>query len=160
MNTMSVQDLHDLFDEFQEVTALAFAGTCADCAGPVEVVVTLADGAFVITGGGVFKNPRWDGKDEARRFRCKCDPCMQKDPTMAQSADVYSRVVGYMQPVGQWNDGKRAEFARRKTYDRSIGEVALWYIPGITEEATPEEAMAGTDTTKPVSPSSIMAAFK
>ena len=41
-------------------------------------------------------------------------------PTMKQSADVYSRCVGYMQPVGQWNDGKRAEFARRKTFDNSL----------------------------------------
>lgn len=27
---------------------------------------------------------------------------------------VYSRVVGYFQPVDQWNAGKRAEFKERK----------------------------------------------
>jgi ribonucleoside-triphosphate reductase (formate) len=30
--------------------------------------------------------------------------------------EVYSRVVGYLRPVKQWNDGKRAEFSLRKTY--------------------------------------------
>ncbi len=30
--------------------------------------------------------------------------------------EVYSRVVGYIRPVSQWNDGKREEFALRKTY--------------------------------------------
>lgn len=30
--------------------------------------------------------------------------------------EVYSRVVGYIRPVSQWNDGKQEEFALRKTY--------------------------------------------
>ena len=30
--------------------------------------------------------------------------------------EVYSRVVGYLRPVQQWNDGKRAEFFDRKTF--------------------------------------------
>jgi len=33
-----------------------------------------------------------------------------------QKAEVYSRIVGYLRPVEQWNDGKQAEFADRKTY--------------------------------------------
>ena len=33
--------------------------------------------------------------------------------------EVYSRVVGYLRPVDQWNDGKQAEFAIRNTFDRS-----------------------------------------
>jgi len=30
--------------------------------------------------------------------------------------EVYSRVVGYLRPVNQWNDGKQTEFCMRKTY--------------------------------------------
>jgi len=30
--------------------------------------------------------------------------------------EVYSRVVGYIRPVKQWNDGKKTEFTKRKTY--------------------------------------------
>jgi len=31
--------------------------------------------------------------------------------------EIYSRVVGYIRPVSQWNDGKKAEWNQRKTYD-------------------------------------------
>jgi ribonucleoside-triphosphate reductase len=31
--------------------------------------------------------------------------------------EVYSRVVGYLTPVSQWNKGKKAEFSDRKTFD-------------------------------------------
>jgi len=29
-------------------------------------------------------------------------------------AEVYSRVVGYFRPVGQWNKGKREEYGERQ----------------------------------------------
>jgi anaerobic ribonucleoside-triphosphate reductase len=29
---------------------------------------------------------------------------------------VYSRIVGYLRPVHQWNEGKAEEFKLRKTY--------------------------------------------
>ena len=30
--------------------------------------------------------------------------------------EVYSRVCGFFRPVQQWNVGKKAEFAERRTY--------------------------------------------
>jgi ribonucleoside-triphosphate reductase len=33
-----------------------------------------------------------------------------------RETEVYSRVVGYLRPVNQWNAGKQAEFAARSTY--------------------------------------------
>ena len=30
--------------------------------------------------------------------------------------EIYSRIVGYLRPVQQWNDGKQAEFKKRQTY--------------------------------------------
>jgi len=30
--------------------------------------------------------------------------------------EIYSRVVGYMRPVSQWNPGKRQEFKDRKNF--------------------------------------------
>ena len=39
-------------------------------------------------------------------------------PSCFKPCEVYSRVVGYYRPVKQWNDGKRAEFVLRKTYDQ------------------------------------------
>lgn len=37
-------------------------------------------------------------------------------PHCAADCEVYSRVVGYLRPVQQWNEGKTAEFVQRKTF--------------------------------------------
>jgi len=44
----------------------------------------------------------------------------RKCPLCGTQCEVYSRVVGYLRPVDQWNDGKQAEFAVRKTFDKSV----------------------------------------
>jgi len=41
-------------------------------------------------------------------------------PICGAKCEVYSRVVGYLRPVDQWNDGKQAEFAIRRTFDKSV----------------------------------------
>jgi len=33
---------------------------------------------------------------------------------MKTKCEIYSRVVGYIRPVQQWNDGKREEFKDRE----------------------------------------------
>jgi ribonucleoside-triphosphate reductase len=33
-----------------------------------------------------------------------------------QTTEIYSRVVGYLRPVKQWNDGKQSEFGNRKIF--------------------------------------------
>jgi ribonucleoside-triphosphate reductase len=37
-------------------------------------------------------------------------------PRCGAAAEVYSRVVGYLRPVSQWNEGKVEEFKARKTF--------------------------------------------
>ena len=37
-------------------------------------------------------------------------------PQCHQSTEVFSRIVGYLRPVSQWNEGKKAEFKLRKTF--------------------------------------------
>ncbi|MDH3798793.1 MAG: ribonucleoside triphosphate reductase, partial [Desulfobacterales bacterium] len=39
----------------------------------------------------------------------KCSICDQE-------TEVYSRVVGYLRPVKQWNNGKQAEYSDRRVY--------------------------------------------
>ena len=39
--------------------------------------------------------------DDAKRTRC----------------EVYSRIVGYLRPVQQWNPGKKEEFKDRKLFN-------------------------------------------
>jgi len=48
----------------------------------------------------------------------------------SQETEIYSRVVGYLRPVKQWNDGKQAEYALRKTYrvdsiDADVGATVI-----------------------------------
>ena len=38
-------------------------------------------------------------------------------PECGESCEVYSRVVGYIRPVNQWNKGKKKEFSNRKTFE-------------------------------------------
>ncbi|MBN2831095.1 MAG: ribonucleoside triphosphate reductase [Candidatus Omnitrophica bacterium] len=37
-------------------------------------------------------------------------------PKCGKACEVYSRIVGYLRPVNQWNNGKKEEFNLRKTY--------------------------------------------
>jgi ribonucleoside-triphosphate reductase (formate) len=42
-------------------------------------------------------------------------------PDCGETTEIYSRVVGYLRPIDQWNEGKRAEFDIRSRY--SVEEV-------------------------------------
>ena len=48
----------------------------------------------------------------------KCNECFEKSKELRnyQSCEVYSRIVGYLRPVQQWNEGKQKEFEDRKEY--------------------------------------------
>jgi len=48
-----------------------------------------------------------------------CPKCkVEYDKIVA--CEVFSRIVGYLRPVNQWNDGKQEEFAERKLFDKQI----------------------------------------
>jgi ribonucleoside-triphosphate reductase len=59
----------------------------------------------------------------------RCGQCQQE-------TEVYSRVVGYLRPIKQWNDGKQAEFTLRKTYRVS----SLPWQDGVTTVSRPDKA--------------------
>ncbi|MHB1354355.1 MAG: ribonucleoside triphosphate reductase [Anaerolineae bacterium] len=47
-----------------------------------------------------------------------------------QACEVYSRVVGYLRPVQQWNKGKKAEYAQRRTFVAElVDELAAVSMP-------------------------------
>ena len=48
----------------------------------------------------------------------KCPKCAAEG--QQTDCQVYSRIVGYLRPIEQWNDGKREEFSERKLFDKSI----------------------------------------
>jgi len=40
----------------------------------------------------------------------------QKKKLLIVPCEVYSRIVGYLRPVQNWNKGKQQEFKERQTY--------------------------------------------
>jgi ribonucleoside-triphosphate reductase len=52
----------------------------------------------------------------------KCKECYEIDPVLRnfQECEIYSRVVGYIRPVSQWNNGKKEEYTDRKVYNIPI----------------------------------------
>ena len=94
---------------------LTYKGLCHDCGDHVSIEAKVAeDGAITIDGGAVYKIKQ--GVVNLMFF--KCDECYQQDHTLRnwRSCEVYSRVVGYLRPVQQWNKGKRAEYDMRTEY--------------------------------------------
>ncbi|MEN6351704.1 MAG: ribonucleoside triphosphate reductase [Syntrophomonas sp.] len=53
-----------------------------------------------------------------KNYTCPICAAQGKDT----SCEVYSRVVGYLRPVDQWNAGKQAEFQGRKVFDSALQE--------------------------------------
>jgi len=43
-----------------------------------------------------------------------------KCPNCGRKTEVYSRVVGYLRPVDQYNPGKQAEFKQRRLFDKAL----------------------------------------
>lgn len=48
----------------------------------------------------------------------KCRACHEANPILSdfQKTEVYSRVVGYIRPVEQWNKAKQEEYQSRMEY--------------------------------------------
>ena len=110
---MKKEQLEKLFNEHETIN-LEFMGKCHDCKKEVNVIAQLVtDNDIVIEGGAVYQpNPNEE------EFFLKCDDCFQKDSVLRnyKLIDVYSRVVGYMRPVGNWNEAKQQEFKKRQNY--------------------------------------------
>jgi hypothetical protein len=98
--------LEELFVR-ERVTEIEFRGPCHDCGREVSIVAQLdEDGKLIVTGGALWYT---------FKVFAKCDECFAKSPVLTsyQPCEVYSRIVGYMRPVHQWNFGKKEEWKVR-----------------------------------------------
>ncbi len=43
----------------------------------------------------------------------------EKKKKKRTKCEVYSRVTGYLRPISQWNEGKKAEWEQRKTFKKN-----------------------------------------
>jgi len=73
-------------------------------------------------GKGVEKGAEYMPYEVNGEAKAKCRTCYEAQPELAnfQETEVYSRVVGYIRPVKQWNKGKSQEFCDRLEYAPSV----------------------------------------
>jgi hypothetical protein len=83
---------------------------CHDCRKEIKIK---EDGE--IENGHLLKYELPEGGE---KIVFKCNECFLKDKSLRnyQETEVYSRVVGYLRPVNQWNEGKQEEFKKRKEF--------------------------------------------
>ncbi|MDE2079393.1 MAG: ribonucleoside triphosphate reductase [Patescibacteria group bacterium] len=55
--------------------------------------------------------------------------------TCGSECEVYSRIVGYLRPVSQWNAGKREEYSLREMYVPQVAESAKSKTPAANKKA-------------------------
>jgi len=106
---MKQEKLERLFEE-NKTDKLSFSGNCHDCKKEITVLADITENGIEITGGAIYE-------PEDTVF-LKCSECYEKNPVLRnfRVTEVYSRVVGYMRPVGSWNVAKQQEFRKRTNY--------------------------------------------
>ncbi len=59
----------------------------------------------------------YEDNDE-QLFAMKCSDCYKKNEGISdyKKCEVYSRIVGYLRPVQNYNPGKKQEYEERKEY--------------------------------------------
>ena len=100
-----------------EMGDIAFHGNCHDCGTPVKVICKINGNSEIIISGGAIYNTKIGISSDKQTF-FKCDECFQKNKTLQNfvPCEVYSRIVGYLRPIQQWNKGKLEEFKQRKEF--------------------------------------------
>ena len=110
---MSIKELQEKIG----AGVVTFYGDCHDCEKRVEVRCCVDENGKLIISGGAVYNPKF-GEPPTEHTFFKCDKCFMKDKVLRnwRPVETYSRVVGYIRPVQQWNRGKVEEFNQRKEF--------------------------------------------
>ena len=121
---MKIDDLKKLDEMFPEHTEFRFQGKCCDCNTSITITINKIPEGFEIKGGAIFhvpNTPLTDSEGE-RNYHLKCASCFAENPKFRNwsPCEVYSRVVGYLRPVGNWNNAKQKEFHQRKVFDSNL----------------------------------------
>ena len=93
----------------EEKTIVVPEMKCHDCG--VEIILEKKE----------FKNGKllvYQDGEKGKITIFKCNDCYAKNPRLTKFRDceVFSRIVGYLRPVQNWNKGKQQEFKDRKTF--------------------------------------------
>jgi hypothetical protein len=97
-------------------TEMAFTGMCHDCGAETTIIAGINDEGIYAQGGAVYKVSEVIKNDG---IFIKCQECFDKDKVLRnwRDTEVFSRVVGYLRPIQNWNKGKIEEFRERKVFN-------------------------------------------
>lgn len=111
---MTLQELRSMMKKM-ECGEIEFRGRCHDCKAEISVTAGIEQGEPYTIGGGAIYQVSPQSPDDAGIY-IKCKECFEKDKVLRnwRKTEVFSRVVGYLRPIGQWNKGKKAEWDIRK----------------------------------------------
>lgn len=112
--TCNINGAEDDIGHFEGCPALKEKFYCYDCGkNDIETEIIIENDEIK---NGVMLEYELPSKE--RRIIFKCNDCYEKDKSYKeyQGCSVYSRVVGYLQPIQQWNKGKQQEYKDRKNY--------------------------------------------
>jgi hypothetical protein len=114
-----MEDLNEIL-KTEEYVDVAFF--CHDCEKPVRVRAQ-RDGDGIIfqpqDGGAGYYPTLANGEKE---YFVKCAACFEEKPKLTEfnPTEVYTRVVGYMRPVQNFNAGKREEYRQRQNFTNAV----------------------------------------
>lgn len=101
-----MQDISDKIGDNQFVTIHT---ECVDCHEKFDLnLERISETEIKIKNGAIGKLNK--------EYHCKCDSCFEQNKHFGPKTEIYSRVVGYLRPIENWNPSKRDEFAMRKPF--------------------------------------------
>ena len=109
--------ISEIEKQLETTDKIKYEGKCHDCSNDVKVCIFRDDKGVIVIEGGAVYNPKF-GTPPTEHIILKCIKCFKKDRTLRNynPCEVWSRVVGYLRPVQQYNPGKQEEFKQRKEF--------------------------------------------
>jgi hypothetical protein len=102
--------LQKLSDKIGDHQYASINATCMDCGKPFTIQVERISPKRLEIKNGAIGVRRKTGE-----IHFKCEDCKENN-NWGMPSEVYSRVVGYLRPVGDWNTGKQTEYGMRTEY--------------------------------------------
>ena len=107
--------IEEISRQLETTNDIEYTGKCHDCGKGVKIRIFRNEESRITIEGGAVYNPVIG---VSKQLFFKCNNCFQNDNVLRnyQSCEVYSRAIGYLRPVSQWNIGKQEEWKMRKNF--------------------------------------------